>query len=69
MKWLLDLIEGKNKLVPFNQSNNFGVVDVKMNRSYLYEKLSSCSKLVWDVYSFWSSEIWSVDFFVKVFFF
>ena len=41
MKWLVDFIAGKTKLVSFDQSNNSGVIDVQMNRSNLDEK-SSC---------------------------
>ena len=40
MKWLVDFNTGKSQLVSFDQSNNTGAVDVKMNGSVLEEKLS-----------------------------
>ena len=37
-KWLVDFNAGKTQLVSFNQSNNIGSIDVKMNGSVLEEK-------------------------------
>ena len=37
-KWLVDFNAGKTQLVSFDQSNNNGSIDVKMDRSYLEEK-------------------------------
>ena len=37
-KWLNDFNAGKTQLVLFDQSNNFGSIDVKMNGSVLEEK-------------------------------
>ena len=37
-KWLLDFNAGKTQLVSFEQSNNTGSVDVKMDQSILEEK-------------------------------
>ena len=39
-KWLLDFNAGKTQLVLFNQSNNTGAINVKMDGSVLKEKLS-----------------------------
>ena len=39
-KWLVDLNAGKTQLVLFDQSNNNGFVDVKMDGAVLEEKLS-----------------------------
>ena len=39
-KWLVDFNAGKTKLVSFDQSNNTGSIDVKMNGSVLDEKSS-----------------------------
>ena len=36
-KWLVDFNAGKTQLVSFDQSNNFGVIDVKMDGSVLEE--------------------------------
>ena len=54
-KWLVDFNAGKTQLVSFDQSNNTGTIDVKMDGSVLEEKLSvkmlglTCSsKLDWD---------------------
>ena len=56
-KWLVDFNSGKTQLVSFDQSNNSGVLDVKMDGSVLEEKsyfkmlgLTSSSKLDWDSY-------------------
>ena len=53
-KWLVDFNVGKTQLVSFDQSNNTGSIDVKMNGSVLQEKpsfkmlgLILCSKLDW----------------------
>ena len=53
-KWLVDFNAGKTQLVSFDQSNNTGTIDVKMDGSVLEEKLSfkmlrlTCSsKLDW----------------------
>ena len=53
-KWLVDFNAGKTQLVSFNQSNNSGSIDVKMDGSVLEEKssfkmlgLTFSSKLDW----------------------
>ena len=40
MKWLVDFNAGKTQLVSFDQSNNNGSIDVKMDGSVLEEKSS-----------------------------
>ena len=37
-KWLVDFNAGKTQLVLFDQSNNTGSIDVKMDESVLEEK-------------------------------
>ena len=37
-KWLVDFNAGKTRLVSFDQSNNTGAIDVKMDGSVLEEK-------------------------------
>ena len=37
-KWLVDFSTGKTQLVSFNQSNNTGAIDVKINESVHEEK-------------------------------
>ena len=56
-KWLVDFNAGKTQLVSFSQSNNTGVIDVKMDGSVLEEKsslkmlgLTFSSKLDWGSY-------------------
>ena len=39
-KWLVDFSAGKNQLASFDQSNNNGSIDVKMDGSVLEEKSS-----------------------------
>ena len=39
-KWLVDFNAGKNQLVSFEQSNNTGSIDVKMDGSVLEEEPS-----------------------------
>ena len=53
-KWLVDFSDGKTQLVSFDQSNNNGSIDVKMDWSVLEEKpsfkmleLTFSSKLHW----------------------
>ena len=53
-KWLVDFNAGKTQLVLFDQSNNTGAIDVKMDGSVLEEKssfkilgLTFFSKLNW----------------------
>ena len=53
-KWLVDFNAGKTQLVSFDQSNNTGAIDVKMDGSVLEEKsffkmlgLTLSSKLDW----------------------
>ena len=53
-KWLVDFNAGKIQLVSFNQSNNVGSIDVKMDGSVLEKKssfrmvgLTFSSKLDW----------------------
>ena len=54
-KWLVDFNAGKTQLVLFDQSNNIGAIDVKMDGSVLEEKssfkmlgLTFSSKLDWN---------------------
>ena len=56
-KWLIDFNAGKTQFVSFDQSNNSGATDVKMDGSVLEEKSSSktlgltfSSKLDWGSY-------------------
>ena len=56
-KWLVDFNAGKTQLVSFDQSNNNGSIDVKMDGSVLEEKssfkmlgLTFSSKLDWSSY-------------------
>ena len=56
-KWLVDLNAGKTQLVSFDQSNNNGSINVKMDGSVLEEKSSFkmqgftfASKLDWGAY-------------------
>ena len=56
-KWLVDFKAGKTQLVSFDQSNNNGSIDVKMDGSVLEEKssfkmlgLTFSSKLDWGSY-------------------
>ena len=56
-KWLVDFNAGKTQLVSFDQSNNTGAIDVKMDGSVLEEKssfkmlgLTFSSKLDWGSY-------------------
>ena len=56
-KWLVDFNAGKTQLVSFDQFNNNGSIDVKMDESVLEEKssfkmlgLTFSSKLDWGSY-------------------
>ena len=56
-KWLVDLNAGKTQLVSFDWSKNTGAIDVKIDGSFLEEKVSFkmlgltfSSKLDWDSY-------------------
>ena len=56
-KWLVDFNAGKTQLISFDQSNNTGAIDVKMDGSVLEEKpsfkmlgLTFSSKLDWGSY-------------------
>ena len=56
-KWLVDFNAGKTQLVSFNQSNNTGAIDVKMDVFVAEEKLpfkmlglTFSSKLDWGSY-------------------
>ena len=56
-KWLVDFNGGKTQLVLFDQSNNTGAIDVKIDWSFLKEKssfkmlgLTFTSKLHWGSY-------------------
>ena len=56
-KWLVDFNSGKTQLVSFDQSNNTGAIDVKMDESVLEEKssfkmlgLTLSSKMDWGSY-------------------
>ena len=56
-KWLVDLRAGKIQLVSFDQSNNSGAINVKMDQSVLEEKssfkmrgLTFSSRLDWGSY-------------------
>ena len=60
-KWLVDFNAGKTQLVSFDQSNNNGSVDKKMDGSVLEEK--SCFKMLGLTFSsklYWSSYIISI---------
>ena len=60
-KWFVDFNAGKTQLVSFDQSNNTGTIDVKMDRSALEEK--SCFKMLELTFSSklgWSSYIISI---------
>ena len=53
-KWLVDFNAGKTQLASFDQSNNTGAIDMKMDRPVFEEKSSFkmlradfCSKLDW----------------------
>ena len=55
--WLVDFNTGKTQMVSFDQSNNTGFIDVKMDGSVLEERssfkmleLTFSSKLDWDSY-------------------
>ena len=57
MKWLFDFNVEKTQLISFDQSNNTGAIDVKMDESVLEEKssfkmlgLTFSSKLDWGSY-------------------
>ena len=57
-KWLVDFNAGKTQLVSFDQSNNNGSINVKMDGSVLEEKssfrmpgLTFYFKLDWDSYN------------------
>ena len=39
-KWLVDFNVGKTGVISFDQSNNTGTIDVKVDRSFLEEKSS-----------------------------
>ena len=56
-EWFVDFSDGKTQLVLFDQSNNTGAIDVKMDGSVLQEKssfkmlgLTFSSKLYWGSY-------------------
>ena len=56
-KWLVDFNAGKTQLILFDQSNNTGAIDVKIDGSVLEEKssfkmlgLTFSSKLDWGSY-------------------
>ena len=58
-KWLVDFNAGKTQLVSFDQSNNSGSIDVKIDGSVLEKKssfkmlgLTFSSKLYWNSYIF-----------------
>ena len=60
-KWLVDFNAGKTQLVSFDQSNNNGSIDVKMDGSTLEEK--SCFKVLGLTFSSkldWGSHIISI---------
>ena len=60
-KWLIDFNAGKTQLVSFDQSNNTGAIDVKLDGSVLEEK--SSFKMLWLTFSSkldWGSYIISV---------
>ena len=48
-KWLVDFSAGKTQLVSFDQCNNTGTIDVKMDGSVLEEK--SSFKMLWLTFS------------------
>ena len=61
-KWLVDFNAGKPQLVLFEQSNNTGVIDMKMNRSVLEKKhLLRCWGWTFSSKLDWSSCIISIS--------
>ena len=63
-KWVVDFNVGKTRLVLFDQSNNIGSIDVKMDGSVLEEKssfkmlgLTFLSKLDWGSYIIFIAKI------------
>ena len=57
-KWLIDFNAGKTQVVSFDQSNNNGSIDVKMDESVLEDKsyfrilgLTFSNKFDWDSYT------------------
>ena len=66
-KWLIDFNAGKTKLILFDQSNNTGAIDVKMDGSVLVEK--SAFKMLGLTFSFkldLGSYIWAKTAFRKI---
>ena len=59
-KWLVDFNAGKTQLVSFDQSNNNGSIDVKMDGSVLEEKLSFKMLELTSSKSDWGSYIISI---------
>ena len=60
-KWLVDFSAGKTQLVSFDQSNNTGAIDVKIDGSVLEGKLSfKMVELTFTSKSNWSSYIISI---------
>ena len=44
-RWLIDLNAGKTQLVLFDQFNNTGAIDVKMDGSVLRAELKVCLRI------------------------
>ena len=79
MKWLVNFNAGKTHLLLFDQSNNTGATDVKMDRSVVEEKSSyKMLRLTFSTTLDWILSLslllklppknWSLDSFYEVFF-
>ena len=75
-KWLVDFHSGKTQLVSFDQSNNTGAIDLKMDESVFEEKLSFkmlgltfSSKLDWGSYIISFAKSTSIKIVALIFFY
>ena len=75
-KWLVDFNSGKTQLVSFDQSNNTGAFDLKMDESVFEEKLSFkmlgltfSSKLDWGSYIISFAKSTSIKIVALIFFY
>ena len=75
-KWLVDFNSGKTQLVSFDQSNNTGAIDLKMDESVFEEKLSFkmlgltfSSKLDWGSYIISFAKSTSIKIVALIFFY
>ena len=75
-KWLVDFDSGKTQLVSFDQSNNTGAIDLKMDESVFEEKLSFkmlgltfSSKLDWGSYIISFAKSTSIKIVALIFFY